>query len=185
MIITISGLPGAGKTTVGRLLAARLGYEFFSVGELRGRFAMERGLTIDKLNELGEKQDWTDTKADEYTKNFAEGRDRLVVEGRLAFYVIPRSFKIFLEVDPRTGAERVFNDHRPDEYGKETVEETMRNIEKRVRSDDARYRKIYGIDFLDRKQYDLVIDTTKLTPQQVAERILERIRGKDTIKKRG
>ena len=53
MIITISGIPGSGKTTVGRMLAEKLGYKFYSIGDLRGKMAMERGMTIDQLNELG------------------------------------------------------------------------------------------------------------------------------------
>jgi len=54
MIITISGLPGSGKTSVGKLIAERLGYEFLSIGDLRGSFASKKGLTIDELNKLGE-----------------------------------------------------------------------------------------------------------------------------------
>ena len=50
MIITISGKPGAGKTTVGKAVAARLGLEFYSMGDLRGKMASDRGLTIDELS---------------------------------------------------------------------------------------------------------------------------------------
>ena len=37
MIITISGLPGSGKSTIGKMLAKKLGYKFYSMGDLRGK----------------------------------------------------------------------------------------------------------------------------------------------------
>ena len=68
MIITISGVPGSGKSTAGKSVARKLGYEYVSMGDFRGKMAMERGLTIDELNKLGEKEDWTDRQADEYQR---------------------------------------------------------------------------------------------------------------------
>jgi len=49
MIITISGLPGSGKTTVAKKLSKKLNYEFISVGDLKGQFAKEKGMTIDEF----------------------------------------------------------------------------------------------------------------------------------------
>jgi len=176
MIISISGLPGSGKTTVGKLLAKRLGFRFYSIGDLRGRMAMERGLTIDQLNELGMKEKWTDEEADEYQKELGEKEDNFVIESRLGFYFIPKSVKIFLEVDQTKAAERIFRAQRPDEKRKTTIEEVIDSIRKRMKSDETRYQKYYKVDFLDKSHYDIVIDTTGLTPEQVAERIIERIK---------
>ncbi|MBU0540313.1 AAA family ATPase, partial [Patescibacteria group bacterium] len=66
MIITISGVPGSGKTTVAKILAERLGMKFYSMGDLRGKMATERGLTIDELNKLGETEAFTDNDVDTY-----------------------------------------------------------------------------------------------------------------------
>jgi len=177
MIITISGMPGSGKTTVGKLLAKKLGFSFYSIGDLRGQMAMERGLTIDELNELGMKEDWTDRKVDEYQKELGEKEDNFVVESRLGFYFIPRSFKVFLKVDLKTGAERIFKDQRPDEKKKLNVEETAETIKRRIESDRLRYKKYYGIeDFMSREHFDLVIDTTNLTPEEVVDRIIDELR---------
>ena len=46
MLITISGLPGSGKTTVARLVAATLGLEHVYAGNIFRRQAEEAGLTI-------------------------------------------------------------------------------------------------------------------------------------------
>lgn len=50
--ITISGYPGAGKSTTGKLLASRLGYDFFSAGDFRRMAATKLGIDIDTLNYL-------------------------------------------------------------------------------------------------------------------------------------
>ena len=176
MIVTISGLPGSGKSTVGRLLAKKIGYKFYSIGDLRGKWAMERGLSINELNRLGEKEEWTDRKADEYQAELGKKEDGFVIDGRLSFHFIPRSFKVFLTVSPETGAKRILSDDRPDE-GAESLDGLAKDLEERVKSDDSRYRKIYGLDFRDREQYDLVVDTTELTPEETASRI-EKAMGK-------
>ncbi len=49
MIITLMGTPGAGKSTLGRLLAQKLGYKQYSMGDLQRRIAQEHGWTINEL----------------------------------------------------------------------------------------------------------------------------------------
>ncbi len=38
--------------------------------------------------------------------------------------------------------------------------------QQRIASDRLRYKKYYGVDYLRPKNYDLVLDTTSLTPEQ-------------------
>ena len=64
MILTIAGDPGSGKTTVAKKVAAQLGYNRYSGGDMRSTVAQERGMTIDELNDLGMKEDWTDKETD-------------------------------------------------------------------------------------------------------------------------
>lgn len=170
MIITISGLPGSGKSTVGKILAKELGYEFFSVGDLRGKWATERKMTIRELNKLGEKEDWTDKKADEYQAGLAKKGGNLIIDGRLSFHFIPDSYKVFMKVDPDEGAKRILGDKRTDEDA-EDFSQLKKDLDSRVKSDEKRYKAIYNVDFLNMDNYDLVIDTTKLSPAQVAEEI--------------
>jgi cytidylate kinase len=180
MIITISGLPGSGKTTVGRLVAKKLGLKFYSIGDLRGRMAMERGLTIDQLNEIGMKEEWTDREADEYQKTLGRKEDGFVIESRLGFHFIPDSIKIFLKVNLRAAAERIFKNQRPDEEKKENVDDILKSMKKRIENDKIRYRKYYGIDnFMDRSHYDHVIDTTNLTIEKVVEKIINLIKNQE------
>ena len=176
MIITVSGLPGSGKSTVAKLLANRLGYRFFSMGDLRGKAALERGLTIDEFNALPEN---TDTIVDDYQKKLGETEDNLVIDGRISWHFIPTSFKVFLNVNPQVGAARIFagkrGENRADEPEYRDVAHVRETLASRVTSDAERYKKHYGIDFGDRAVYDLVIDTSFQTPEETAEAILAAI----------
>ena len=164
MIISISGVPGSGKTSAAKILAHTLGMKFYSMGDLRGKLAQERGVTIDELNRLGETDPTTDTSVDDYQRELGKKEDNFVIEGRLSWYFIPDSFKVFLDCDPAEAAQRIFQARRRggrnDEPKYASVNVARTEIEKRIASDILRYRKYYGVDYRDPKQFDLVLDTT-------------------------
>ncbi|MBR9692254.1 AAA family ATPase [Candidatus Woesearchaeota archaeon] len=172
MIITISGIPGAGKSTVGKILAKKLDYRFLSMGDLRGVIAVKHGMTIDELNEIGKTEEWTDKEPDKELIRIGEQEDDYVIDTWIGFHLIPDSVKIFLKIDMRKGAERIFKDQRPDEPEKETIEEAEEMLKKRVKDTNDRFKKYYDADFLDESHYDLIIDTTSLTQEQVVEKII-------------
>jgi predicted cytidylate kinase len=177
MIITLSGVPGAGKSTIKALLAERLGYKAHSMGDMRGEMAKARGLTIDELNTLGMNEIFTDQEADEFQAELGRKEDNFVIDGWLSWHFIPQSFKVFLTVDPLIGAERIFTDRknnpkRADEPHYQSVAETLKILESRVKQTDERYQKWYQVQFLDPANYDLVIDTSSLTDSEVLGQIL-------------
>jgi CMP/dCMP kinase len=179
MIITVSGVVGAGKGTVCRMLSKKLGYNYYSMGDLRRKMALERGMTIEEFNKLGEKEAFTDNDADEYQKKLGKIEDNFIMEGRLSYYFIPDSLKVFLYVDSKEAAKRIFHDKRSDRINQKKVKdihEQERLTIERNASDKLRYKKYYGIeDFTDKKSFDLYIDTYHLTPEQVVEKILKRV----------
>lgn len=178
MIISLAGLPGSGKSTVKNMLAERLGLKKYSMGDMRGKMALERGMTIDELNALGETQDFTDKEADAFQTTLGQKEDDFIIDGRLSWHFIPQSFKIFLDVDLDEAARRIYQARKNDPEGRRdeadyaSPEETRRAIEERLASDSARYQKWYGLDYLNRDNYDLVIDTTHTPATQVVEQIL-------------
>ena len=52
----------------------------------------------------------------------------------------------------------------------------MRAQKHREEEDVTQLKKLYRINFLDKKHYKLVIDTTNLTPEETAENILEHVK---------
>ena len=179
MIISISGTPGSGKNTVAEILVKKLKFKHYSMGDLRGKMAIEKGMTISELNKLGEKEAFTDKEIDEYQKTLGKKEDNFVIDGRLSFYFIPQSIKIYLDVDPREGARRIFMaPPRKDEQKYHSIEEVIKSNKERVESDKKRYKKYYNIDSYDKKNYDLVIDTTKPRPKEIADIILKFLKEK-------
>lgn len=182
MIITISGLPGSGKSTVAKILAKRLNLKRYYIGEMRRKIARKKGITLDELNKIGEKEDWTDKEVDEYQKELGRKEDNFIIEGRTSFFFIPNSIKILLDVDLSVGAQRIYNEikrnpkKREEEGSFKNAQEAEKSLRERVRSDSRRYKKYYGIDFLDKSNYDIVVDTTSLTINQVVEKIMKKIK---------
>jgi len=171
-------MPGSGKTTVAKILAEKLNLKRYSMGDLRGKMALERGLTIDELNKLGETEAFTDHDADEYQKKLGEQEDNFVIDGWLSWYFIPKSIKIFMSVDWDEAGRRVFeaskdDPTRADEPKYSSPEEATETIRARADQSNMRYEKYYKIRFDDQSNFDLVIDTTTTPAKQVAEKILD------------
>lgn len=176
MIITISGMPGSGKTTVAKLLAKKLEFDFLSVGDLQGELAMERGLTISEMMALEKKEPWIHKAVDKKTEEVGKTRDNFVIEGWIAYHFIPHSFKIFLEVDEKIGANRIHQDNRIDEPTKDTLEEEIKTLRIRLKDADEGFKKAHGVNFLDKSQYNFILDTSDLTPDQVVEKLLGEVK---------
>ncbi len=178
MIISISGPPGSGKSTVAEMLAKKLGMKRYYVGGIRRELARKKGMTIDEYNKLGEKDPSTDKEVDEWQKKLGEKEDNFIIEGRTSYYFIPHSIKIYLDVNEEEGAKRIYESKASKERNEKKysdIEETKKAIKERMKSDEKRYKQYYGINCYDKKNYDIIIDTTNMTPEEVTEKIIKEI----------
>jgi CMP/dCMP kinase len=175
MIITLAGDEGSGKTTVGKILAKKLDYNFYSMGNLRGKIASEKGLTIDELNKIGESESWTDKEVDKYQEELGKKEDNFIMDGKLAWFFIPHSLKIFLSVDQFEGARRIFLNPRGDEKKMNTIKEMMDYVSQRRESDVKRYQQYYGANPYKKGNYDIYLDTTKMSIEEVADFFTKKI----------
>ncbi len=176
MIIAISGTAGSGKSTVAKAIAKELKLKHYSAGDFMREMASERGISLIEIGKLAEKDPSVDREVDERNKLLA-GKDDFVIDSRLAFHFIPNSIKIFLKVDPKVAAKRIFRDiqaqKRAVEKGFGSEKEVLDGIIKRQQSEVKRYQKYYGIDYLDESNYDFVLDTTNLTVEQSIKKVLD------------
>lgn len=179
MIITLTGLPGSGKSTVAALLSERTKMRRYSIGDLFRKMAGEKGLRLSELNAQGESDISTDKDADEYQRKIGQTEDNFIIDGRLSWYFIPHSFKIFLEIDEESAAKRIFNASkqglRPDEHPYKTLEEVREANKERIVSERKRYKMYYDVDYLQKDNYDLVIDTSTKTPEEIVQIIIDAI----------
>lgn len=183
MIISITGKPGSGKSTIAKKIAAALGYQYYYMGKIRREAARAMNMTITEYNKYGETHPETDKQVDDYQKKLAQTKENFVIDGRMSWYFIPHSIKIFFEVDPRVGARRVYKElqkthHRNEDKEMHSENEVRRSHQNRIKSDKYRYLKYYNIDYTDKKNFDLVLDTTNLTPKQVFNKTMGFINAK-------
>ncbi len=174
-IITIAGYPGSGKSSTAKAVAGELGYEHFSSGDLFRKMAAERGLSVEGINFAAEQQKDIDYAVDRLLEKMGKEKDSFVIDSRMAFHWIPSSFKVFLDLDPQTAAERTFahiqNEGRTSQNASSAAE-VRANTEKRVASEQKRYWDLYQVNPLDRSNYDLVVDTKVNDLQEVARMVL-------------
>ena len=178
MRLTISGKAGSGKSTVAKLLSEKLKLRHYSIGDLMRAMAIEKGITLLELNKIAEKDKSIDFELDNKLKGLGKTKDNFVVDGRLTAFFIPHAdVKVFLETDDKVRAGRILKDKRQQEKSK-NLRETIKSIKKREESEKKRYQKYYGVNYVDKKLYNFVIDTTKLNPNQVADKVMMFIKTK-------
>ncbi|MAH16972.1 MAG: cytidylate kinase [Euryarchaeota archaeon] len=169
MLVTLSGLPGSGTTTAGRLLADALGWEFQSSGELFRSMADARGVTLAEFGALAEGDERIDRELDARAVTLMRGASGLVMEGRLAGWMAFRNglgeARVWLESDAATRARRV-----ADRDGG-SASEQQAAMAVREASESGRYRDYYDIDIASREPYTLDIDSGALAPKAIVARI--------------
>ena len=147
--------------------------------------ASERGMSILELSRSAEAGDEIDREIDARTARLAEERSDFVIDARLGWYFVPESTKVFLEVRPEVAAKRIYEARRGSEHENVTLEETKAAIELRTESEKKRYLTYYDLDYTDHSRYDLVVDTSKKTIDQVVQEILDHLDGVEGSRRSG
>lgn len=173
-IITIAGRPGSGKSTTAKAVATQLGFMHFSSGDLFRALSKEQGIDVLQANLAAEEEEEIpkiDHLVDEKLRQIGKTKDEMVIDSRMAWHWMPESFKVFLDLDLETAAERILNtmtqerieaEHIPDE-----PVEYAKVLQKRLDSEARRYKKIYFANPYDTANYDLVINTATHNIEQV------------------
>lgn len=173
-IITLTGLPGSGKSSTANAVAKMLGYRRFSSGDFARQVAASHGITIEEWNKKAETMPELDSEVDETVRKTGE-ESELVIDSRTAFHWIPEAFKVFLTLDPHIAAERTFRQIQQEGRASQSassVDEVYQKTLARIESEQARYKKLYDLDYMDESQYDFVIDTANNSIDETAERIV-------------
>ena len=169
--ITMTGEPGCGKTTIAKLVTERLGSQYLSTGAIQREIAESMGLTTLELNKLAETDPSIDEKIDAHTRSLAGSR-KLVVDSRVAWRFLPNSLKVFLVCPPSVAAKRVHAQNRKDESYTDS-QQAVELLRQRFESEKARFARYYGAALGNLRNYDLVIDTSLATPDQIADKVCE------------
>lgn len=172
MHIAITGKLGSGKSTVAKLLSEKLGYETYSTGSVQRRAAEEMGLTTLELNQKMMTDPAFDHVIDDAVTAISKERDHIIFDSRMAWHFACNAFRVFLSVDADEAAKRVFSAGRGDVETYATVEEAKEALIRRGELERERFLSIYGVDFADPSNYDLVLDSTHSSSEEISEIII-------------
>ena len=152
MIITVSGSPGTGTSTLSRILSKELDLRWVNSGELFRKIASDRGISLRELGRIAEESPEVDYLIDDAQRAMAKDAGG-VFEGRLSGHVLDADLKILLKADRMVRAERIASREE------KLVEDAIQESRVREECEARRYEKYYNIDVNDFSVYDLVIDT--------------------------
>ena len=171
MNITMTGNLGSGKTSVCKELK-EMGYEIISAGGLFRQLAEERGMTVVEFNKLAETDKSIDKLIDDRSTRLGRELSDAVFDSRLAWHFVEESFKVFLMTDVMESAKRVYNDTERSAESYASVTEAAEALTKRTNLEKERFKALYDVDYYNKNNYDLIIESTKATPRQIAEEIV-------------
>jgi cytidylate kinase len=173
LLITISGLPGSGTTTVSRLVAEALGLPRLPGGEVFRELAAEAGMTLAEFGAHAQDHPAIDRELDDRLQARATEGD-CVIESRLAGWLATRAglpaVRVWVDCADDVRAARV-----ADRDGT-TAAQALADNAARSELERARYRAVYAIDLDDRSTYDLVLDSTIDPAEALAAAIVDRAR---------
>jgi len=177
-IITISGKPGSGKSSTADKVAELLSYTRYSSGDIVRNLLAEEHMTLAEYNKLAIKDFSLDEKVDLKLRELRDDND-IVIDSRLGFYWIPESFKVYLDLDIQLATVRIFKDSQSNSLRSQTGEidsslnEVAVQVKKRMDSEQSRFKSLYGVDPYNSDLFDLVIDTSRHSPQTVALNVFD------------
>lgn len=172
-LITISGPPASGTSTLSENIANTLDFEVVNGGDMFRRVAKDRGLSLQELVQLSEEDESIDKEIDDRLKQVIDSHlsgerepdgTGLIVESRLAgWHAEGRAdLSIYLDAPVKVRASRV-----------EDRDETVEDLKEREKSDAKRYLEYYNIDITDKSIYDLVLDTSSLSIKEMTQQVLQ------------
>jgi cytidylate kinase len=167
-IISITGDLGSGKSTVSSLLCKRLGYDYVHTGKIQREIANRYNMTTLELNKYSETHPEIDEEIDATFKSLNESTN-VIADSRLAWFFVPKSFKVFLKTNLIISASRISDDNQRENEKYSSKEEAVNKIMARRASENKRYLELYGANYSDLSTFNLVIDTSFITPERVAD----------------
>lgn len=166
--ITVGGLPGTGTSTLCRLLQGQLALPYAYAGALFREEAKARGMSLADFGALSQKDPSIDERLDDRQLHMLR-KGGLILEGRLSGWLANRhklpAIKVWLHCEEAVRLRRLVD--RDGGTLKEQADLTWA----REQSEADRYRRYYGVDLKDTGFYDVVLDSTHQTPQQLADQV--------------
>lgn len=172
--ITISGELGSGKSSLSKLLCEKTNFKVLSVGTIQRELAEKLGMSTLEFNKYMETHPEIDIECDNKVIEYGLSDVNLILDSRMAWHFVPHAFKIHLLVNIRIAADRIFNDNVRKNEQNSDIEHTIQNIISRKTSEVKRFKEQYKANIDDLQNYDIVVDSSYILPEDLSAFILER-----------
>ena len=177
--ITLSGELGSGKSTVANYLISKMPFKIVSAGLLFRQLAAKHGMSAKEFNEFIENDPKYDHYVDDTMAELGRTDEKIIFDSRMAWHFVPSSFKIYLYVDVDTATERIFNDvgRVSESYSDKAT--ARKEIVERRQSEILRYQNFYHCNLDDYSNYDLIVDTSHASRDEVNELVFNSFKAFD------
>lgn len=175
MIITITGKPCSGKGTAAKEFCKKYNFEYVCTGDIFREHAKKLGYdNILTFQEEDHRVKEVDKIVDSSIIKLGKEKlnNNIVIDSRLAWHFIPDSFKVFIDVNPNVAGNRLLEANRETEKTS-SLKNAIKQLESRWSVENERYLELYQINNLNPSNYDLIIDSSNLTPNEVTEIIFK------------
>lgn len=166
--ITLSGEVASGKSTVGNLLAKKLGYQFLSIGNFTREIAEKKNMSIVEFQEECKKNPELNKKVDNEFLEHCKTIKNAVIDYRLGFHFLPDAKHFFLKITMKEASNRLRKAQRKNE--------SYKTIEVRNELFKDQFLNSYGLNYTNPDYYDNTIDVSNLTAEEVTNHILSNLR---------
>ena len=176
MHISIAGRLGSGKSTIAAILKERYGFSVYSTGAIHREIALSHKVSTLEMNNLMAHDLSYDHAIDDAVKRISveKANETIIFDSRMAWNFAEHSFKVFVFVDPIIAAERVILNQRGEEEYYRDIEDARAKLIERSKVENKRFIDIYGVDSFDYSNYNLIIDSTYISADEVADIVMER-----------
>ncbi len=167
--IVISGQIASGTSTAAKNVANKLNLKYESAGDFFRKYVLDHNLPLHDKEQI---PDDLDRKIDDKLTQLAQGGGYSIDAHYLCYFTKddPQMLKVLLTCEDQ---ERMNRAHKRIHTHIESDDE----IKKREEGLDKKFRKLYADEnFLDPKFFDLVIDTTNINQEEVADTITEKFK---------
>ncbi len=193
--ITISGLPGVGSSTLGKLLRDKLGWDYFSGGEFMRAYAIEKGLFDPNQTSHHDATVYSedfDRQVDYGMREKMMKEDQRIYDSWLSGFLaqgVDGVLKVLLICsDDAVRVDRVANRDGI------SISEAKKHVFEREKKNLVKWQRMYAkewgewvvnrgvlskseeIYFWRPELYDLVIDTFKLSREEVLNEVLKKLK---------
>lgn len=169
--LTVSGSPGVGKSRLIKELAKKLAWPIFSVSQLQRQYNQDHNLSI---NVISQTPDYIHQEMDQLMIEKIKTTKNEILESHLCGWQA-RNFSDILRI--LCLCEEKIKIERYSQREHLSLLEAKEVLELRNQSHQKKFTELYqASDYLDPKHYQLIIDTSKFTPEEEVKLVLARMK---------